>query len=379
MRNNMFFTEEEETCYKTWYSIIHNYEESFIEEELFSENNDIPKIGIKTALFLKTSGLPNQVLHEIWRIVDSKNEGLLSFYEFGRACRLISFCQNQGIFPTQELVTEVPKRLACFNIELFLRQFNKNIQFSLRSILDSYFSDELFISKTVKAFRQLDVENKDLVDGSDIFNLFINSDIPRDKLREIWNCSDIDNDGKLSTMEFVVFNALIEVSKKHNIKMNDGVPLESIILLLNNVLRYNYCSRTKDDIAETPSEQKSNEDHKNVKLTHESNLDIDSLECELSDLAKIQDVVSSLKKVDSELIQSLNRKKLRLAMDHKNLLIKISKIYNKYISNQALIDNLWEDIKFLKEANILISSFGEVMKKLEKTVYLAINQIAFPR
>ncbi|KAK6588448.1 hypothetical protein RS030_4680 [Cryptosporidium xiaoi] len=367
MKNSkVFFTEEETNCYKTWYSIVHNYDESFIGEEVFSNNNDIPKLGVKTALFLRTSGLPNKVLHEIWRLVDSENKGLLSFYNFGKACRLVSFYQNEGVFPDQDLVTKIPKKLAYFNIGLFLGKFNKNTQINLRNIIESYFSDELFVSRTIKAFKQLDVGNKGLVDGSEIFNLFINSNIPREKLREIWDYSDIDNDGKLSTTEFIVFNTLVEVSKRYDININDRISVESIILLLNNVLR-SYYNKTRDDKSESLHEWKLHRNNEKAELKHNYDLDIDLHESEVSDLMKIQEIVSSLKQIDCELIKRLEKKKLKLATEHKNLLLEINKIYNKYINNRTLIDHLYEDIKFFKEANCIISN-SDIQERREPSL-----------
>ncbi|OII72508.1 uncharacterized protein cubi_00503 [Cryptosporidium ubiquitum] len=363
-QNSFNFTCEELTCYETWYKIIQNFNDKYSGELELNNAYDIPKFGMAIARFLKTSGIPKDILHDIWQIVDVDNKGTLGFSEFGNACRLVSFYQHEKLFPSQQILSKIPLKIAYFSISKFwdevgeakVNEVNKE---DLSGIIDSYFLDKSHISDCLKIFQDLDKEKNEFLDGITIFKVYISSTLAQKELKRIWNFSDLDEDGKLSAAEFIIFNTLVKVSIERNINISSGISKQSLLLIINQIIKMkkkhkeiDYCNISK------PKESKltqfnSLEEEDIEKLKSE----IERLKGEINDFKEAKDVMSCYKDNDEQQIIKLNEKKIMLMAEHKDLIQKLNDKYSEIIKNRDLINYLYQDIKFLKETNSVLSNF----------------------
>ncbi|KAH8582850.1 protein with 2 Efh domains [Cryptosporidium sp. chipmunk genotype I] len=355
------FTSEELTCYETWYKIIQHFSDKFPTELEPNNDHDIPEFGMITARFLKTSGIPKDILHDIWQIVDVENKGILEFSDFGNACRLVSFYQHEKILPNKKMLLKIPLKLAYFNISKFWEEIEKSAKADkedVNGLVDSYFSDALHISDCLKIFKDLDENKSGFLDGITIFNKFIGSTLSQKELKQIWDYSDLDEDGKLSAAEFTIFNTLAKASMKRNININSGVSKRSMLILINKIIEIRSEPKKKDDgnipkLRESNSSQFTPEKNEFEKL----NSEIQRLSCEIEDFKLAKDVLIRYKDSDDQQIVKLSEKKLMLMAEHKDLIQNLNDKYSEIVKNRDLINYLYQDIKFLKETNNLLSNF----------------------
>lgn len=356
------FTSEELTCYETWYKIIQHFSDKYPSSSEPINHHDIPKFGMITARFLKTSGIPKDVLHDIWQIVDTENKGILGFSDFGNACRLVSFFQHEKIFPNQHMLSKIPLKLAYFNISKFWEEAEKAVKVDeqdINSIINSYFSDTSHISDCLKRFKDLDEKKSGYLDGITIFNKYISSNLVRKELKQIWDFSDLDEDGKLSAAEFIIFNTLVKVSIQRNISINSGVSKQSMLIVINKIIEmeseykgtdYRNILKLRENnlIQFTPAEEKEVE-----KLKSE----IEMLNGEIDDFKQAKNILTRYKESDDQQILKLSEKKLMLMSEHKELIQNLNEKHSEIVKNRDLINYLYQDIKFLKETNNLLSNF----------------------
>ncbi|KAJ1614564.1 EFh-containing protein [Cryptosporidium canis] len=355
------FTDEELVCYETWYSIIQRINNKYPELSDLNSNHDIPKFGIATARFLNTSGVPKDVLHDIWQIVDVNNEGVLNISEFGNACRLVSFYQHENLLPKPQIVTRIPNKLAYFNISKFWDDAEKGVHVgqiskcNTNEILDSYFSDISHISACLKRFKVLSERSGGFLDSKAIFDVYIDSKLSRAELKKIWSFSDIDEDGRISAAEFIIFNTLVKVSVERNIKIDSEISKRSMVLIINQIIGMD---RVATDVC-----------HEDNFVLGEGNLfqlpsnnglkelscEIERLNSEIHDFKLAKDVLKCYKDNDDLQIIKLNERKLKLVAEHKDILQTLNSKYSEIIKNRDLINYLYQDIKFLKETNNVLS------------------------
>lgn len=346
------FTDEELTCYETWYSIIQHLNDKYPGLSELSGEHDIPRFGLVTARFLSTSGVPKDVLHDIWQVVDVGNEGVLNLFEFGSACRLVSFYQHEKILPSRRMLSRVPHKLAYFNISRFWDEAERADSEDASGVVDSYLADASHISECLRRFGDLSEARGEFLDGVTVFNSYINSALSRAELKRIWGFSDLDGDGRLSAAEFIIFDTLVRASTERGVRVTSGISKQSMLLIINKVIgmvrqKKEAAART---LASAPAGGSPEERPPSL------DADLERLSDEIHDFRLARDVLARYKESDDQQIAKLNEKKLMLMTEHKDLLQLLNSKYSEIAKGRDLISYLYQDIKFLKETNGLLSA-----------------------
>ncbi|ETW27863.1 hypothetical protein PFFCH_04714, partial [Plasmodium falciparum FCH/4] len=78
-----------------------------------------------------------------------------------------------------------------------------------------------------RIFKSLDIKNEERIEGSILREYYMNTtNISVCELMQIWNISDMDNDGYLNLDEFFIMNKIVEVRKERIINIPLSVPME---------------------------------------------------------------------------------------------------------------------------------------------------------
>ncbi|KAF7458397.1 putative formin 2 [Cryptosporidium felis] len=296
------FTDQELACYETWYSIIKFFDEGYFDSPKPTKEYNIPKIGLTTAQFLKTSGIPVEILHDIWQIVDTEDKGELNLFEFGIACRLISFYQHEQLIPSNTLIVKIPSKLAYFNLSSFcIKTHRKTDKEGSKYAINSYFSRDNYVYDCINTFIKLDEDNNGYLDGTQILNEYMNSSLPRKDLKNIWNFSDLDNDGRLTISEFIIFNTLEKACADKKINSNVGITKQSLLFLIDKIIGLR--SEKKE------SNKYQNNEKYNSHNIEVLNKEIDNFESEINELNRMKNLLNRLEDKDEQLIIKLNEKK----------------------------------------------------------------------
>ncbi|CAG8488080.1 7107_t:CDS:2 [Paraglomus occultum] len=172
------------------FDITLNSEEKIVYGILFRKADEEKKgfiTGSNAVKLFSKSWLPQNVLGEIWQIVDSSNKGVLTKETFSAALRLIAQAQNGGK-PDVSLVSK----------EAPLPRFD-----------GVYIVSEARRKKYKNVFDQCDAKDG-LLGGDKAKLLFTKSKLPIDKLAQIWNLVDTKNRGELDVTEFIIAMYFIE-------------------------------------------------------------------------------------------------------------------------------------------------------------------------
>ncbi|CRG99112.1 formin 2, putative [Plasmodium relictum] len=205
---------EEYVYYLNLFNLNDKYENNFIDNKTASS-------------FLQNSGLSISVLHSIWEFSDIENKGYLTLEDFFICCRLVAHAQN-GNTLSAEIINIQPPCLPSFDIirhKSFsdISNIDANIEWGLKENEKEDFK---------RIFKTLDINNEEKIEGSIIREYYLNtSNISICELMQIWNISDIDNDGSLNFEEFCIMNKIVEIRKEKEINIPLTVPNE----LLNSI------------------------------------------------------------------------------------------------------------------------------------------------
>jgi hypothetical protein len=215
------------------------------------------------ARFLATSNLPRDVLHKIWAIADTLQQGMLDRQGFYVACRLIAHAQS-GSPPDHPMVSQEPPMLPIFEgVKRDHEGHNANITDDVISLSDfgndssQTFADSSKASRIVASmaqlgldplefipfqsgvevnssernsmdwtltetnrekylslFKQLVQDSPGRVSGQTARTVLQKSGLGKQTLGSIWELADTDSDGFLNEKEFILAMHLATKCKK---------------------------------------------------------------------------------------------------------------------------------------------------------------------
>ncbi|XP_046340120.2 uncharacterized protein LOC124121182 isoform X2 [Haliotis rufescens] len=169
-------------------------EERIQHETLFYSQG--PLDGYLTAerardVFLK-SGLPLQVLSQIWNLADVSNDNLLNVHEFVLAMHL-----TLGTLEGLKLPLPLPRYLTPPTSEMLSEPLADSEREAYKKI-----------------FKLLDKTNSGFIEADMAREVFSLSGLPPDQLGRIWDIADVNRDGSLDPEEWMVACHLIRTLKK---------------------------------------------------------------------------------------------------------------------------------------------------------------------
>jgi Ca2+-binding EF-hand superfamily protein len=144
----------------------------------------------KLAEFLKTSGLPDETLHQIWELVDVTESGRFNFELFCRACRVIGHAQQRTPLAAELLYTE-PTKLPVFH--------SLQMQGALPSGADEQSYKTLFNKLRVGS----------IIPPEAARGIFLKSGVQEKDLARIFDLATSDTQGVMGYGEFLVAMTLI--------------------------------------------------------------------------------------------------------------------------------------------------------------------------
>ncbi|KAI8141926.1 hypothetical protein BJV82DRAFT_670019 [Fennellomyces sp. T-0311] len=153
--------------------------------------------GPEAVQFFATSGVPNQILSEIWETADRDNVGYLTSETFAIALKLIACAQHGKEVSEPILATSVP-----------LPQF-EGLQVTSPSIqaptddgpgMKITAAEREKYSSIFRVHQPVD----GVLDAANAKNIFMKSKLPTETLGQIWNLADVRQAGNLNQAEFAI-------------------------------------------------------------------------------------------------------------------------------------------------------------------------------
>jgi len=209
--------------------------------------------GIQARDFMEKSGVPRNVLHQIWCAVDPHQAGYLTPDSFNMCMRLVAHAQSNPAASalTTELMMQEPPSLPNFeglhrkrspsecstgNISTNLDDIprvmgssldpHRAMQTALAQDQSSYALRPIDMRKYASVFLQNDLDQDGFVDAAEAKELLERSGLSNDDLCEIWQLADRDQDGKLNFREFIVAMHLVTCFKKRGKLIPVKLPYE---------------------------------------------------------------------------------------------------------------------------------------------------------
>ncbi|OAD66875.1 hypothetical protein PHYBLDRAFT_128422, partial [Phycomyces blakesleeanus NRRL 1555(-)] len=157
--------------------------------------------GQEAVRFFATSGVPHQILSEIWEAADKDNLGYLTPETFSIALKLIACAQHGREVSDPIFATPVP--LPQFEgIKLSVPPSPVvQKQTSVNSNVDTIKPAER--EKYISIFRAQDTV-RGTMDAETARNILVKSKLPTDVLGQIWNLADVRKSGSLNATEFAI-------------------------------------------------------------------------------------------------------------------------------------------------------------------------------
>ncbi|KAL1921127.1 uncharacterized protein VTP21DRAFT_10843 [Calcarisporiella thermophila] len=143
--------------------------------------------------FFSKSGLPSDILSEIWQIADVDGKGSLDPQEFSIALRLIGHAQNNKM-PNRQLIHVDGPLPVLDGINLEARSSNRDSTLSVSPEERAKYTDMFTKTSPVNG----------LLDGEKAREIFMKSKLPLDVLAQIWNLADVRKAGNLNQTEFII-------------------------------------------------------------------------------------------------------------------------------------------------------------------------------
>ncbi|KAG0738893.1 hypothetical protein G6F62_004705 [Rhizopus arrhizus] len=180
----------------SWESLL-TPQEARLFPQLFqsvSKSQDGIVTGSEAVNFFASSGVPNEILSEIWEAADRDKVGYLTPETFAIALKLIA-CAQHGKEATEPiLATTVP-----------LAQFDGVVAPS--PMISNKTNDIPITSaereKYANIFKAHQPVNG-IMDAETARNVFLKSKLPVDTLSQIWNLADVRQSGTLNQSEFII-------------------------------------------------------------------------------------------------------------------------------------------------------------------------------
>ncbi|CAD6597586.1 XXYS1_4_G0015900.mRNA.1.CDS.1 [Saccharomyces cerevisiae] len=185
---------------------------------------DTEDLGVVTGEAVRplfaSSGLPGQLLSQVWATVDIDNKGFLNLNEFSAALRMIAQLQNTPNQPISAALYEsTPTQLASFSIN----QNPAPMQSGSATGNTSNTDIPALSSNDIAKFSQLfdrTAKGAQTVAGDKAKDIFLKARLPNQTLGEIWALCDRDASGVLDKSEFIMAMYLIQLCMSHHPSMN---------------------------------------------------------------------------------------------------------------------------------------------------------------
>ncbi|CAI2172100.1 9968_t:CDS:10 [Funneliformis geosporum] len=194
--------------------IILTPEEKHVYSQLFQAADEDKKdviTGASAVKFFGKSGLPPQVLSQIWQFADSENEGFLTKQTFCVAIKLIAQAQNGKSLDPANINADVPlPRFEGVYIEPYQKLSGPEIATN-----NAITNEDR--EKYKAMFYKLKPVNG-ILDGEKARDIFMRSKLPVEKLGQIWTLADTKHRGQLDLPEFIIAMSLIQQIMKGTIK-----------------------------------------------------------------------------------------------------------------------------------------------------------------
>lgn len=206
---------------------------------------DTEDLGVVTGEAVRplfaSSGLPGQLLSQVWATVDIDNKGFLNLNEFSAALRMIAQLQNAPNQPISAALYEsTPTQLASFSIN----QNPAPMQSGSATGNTNNTDIPALSSNDIAKFSQLfdrTAKGAQTVAGDKAKDIFLKARLPNQTLGEIWALCDRDASGVLDKSEFIMAMYLIQLCMSHHPSMNtppavlptqlwDSIRLEPVVV-----------------------------------------------------------------------------------------------------------------------------------------------------
>ena len=206
---------------------------------------DTEDLGVVTGEAVRplfaSSGLPGQLLSQMWATVDIDNKGFLNLNEFSAALRMIAQLQNAPNQPISAALYEsTPTQLASFSIN----QNPAPMQSGSATGNTNNTDIPALSSNDIAKFSQLfdrTAKGAQTVAGDKAKDIFLKARLPNQTLGEIWALCDRDASGVLDKSEFIMAMYLIQLCMSHHPSMNtppavlptqlwDSIRLEPVVV-----------------------------------------------------------------------------------------------------------------------------------------------------
>lgn len=185
---------------------------------------DAEDLGVVTGEAVRplfaSSGLPGQILSQVWAMVDIDNKGFLNLNEFSAALRMIAQLQQAPNQPISTALFEnAPTQLAALSIS----QKPTPMQSASATANTNNTDIPPLSANDIAKFSQLfdrTAKGAQTVPGDKAKDIFLKARLPNQTLGEIWALCDRDTSGVLDKSEFIMAMYLIQLSMCHHPSMN---------------------------------------------------------------------------------------------------------------------------------------------------------------
>ncbi|CAD6597772.1 BJ4_G0016200.mRNA.1.CDS.1 [Saccharomyces cerevisiae] len=206
---------------------------------------DTEDLGVVTGEAVRplfaSSGLPGQLLSQVWATVDIDNKGFLNLNEFSAALRMIAQLQNAPNQPISAALYEsTPTQLASFSINHNPAPMQSGSATGNTNNTDIPALSSNDIAKFSQLFDRT-AKGAQTVAGDKAKDIFLKARLPNQTLGEIWALCDRDASGVLDKSEFIMAMYLIQLCMSHHPSMNtppavlptqlwDSIRLEPVVV-----------------------------------------------------------------------------------------------------------------------------------------------------
>eukprot|EP01125_Pyxidicula_operculata_P000975 TRINITY_DN1084_c6_g1_i1.p1 TRINITY_DN1084_c6_g1~~TRINITY_DN1084_c6_g1_i1.p1 ORF type:complete len:624 (-),score=197.73 TRINITY_DN1084_c6_g1_i1:109-1980(-) len=209
---------------------------STVEAQYFSQLYQIADedkdgvVGQRDAFnFFQKSGLPKEILAQIWNQVNPNNVQLTP-PQFAMAMRLISCAQNGKPVTIQEAsASQIP--LPKFQNVPYPQPEQPQQQAQNKPKEFSWSSPPDVIQKFASLFNATDSDRDGFINGQQALQIFSASGVPNNTLAHVWELADGDRDGRLDVKEFCLAMYVISA-----IKAGQQIPSPLPPVLLSSII-----------------------------------------------------------------------------------------------------------------------------------------------
>ncbi|OAD73299.1 hypothetical protein PHYBLDRAFT_112639 [Phycomyces blakesleeanus NRRL 1555(-)] len=173
--------------------------------QMTSKSNPGIVTGSEAVQFFATSGVPNQILSNIWEATDHENNGYLTPETFSIALKLIACAQNgkQGIpLSTSPVMTRASPAPASASTPA-QAPAQAQTPVSTQALPPSEIITPTEREKYAAIFRAHH-PNNGVLDAETAKSIFLKSQLPAETLGQIWQLADVQQNGQLTQPEFAI-------------------------------------------------------------------------------------------------------------------------------------------------------------------------------